>query len=114
MNENETSPPIPNSIHYTELEPAKIGEPFFHEWNTYLKELGRLLDEGYAGKYVLLKDETIVGIFDSVNAARAVGLKRYLLQPFLVQQIRSQEPSLRIRGYNMPCPVSTSLLAKPA
>jgi len=102
------------AISYTELEEAKPGEPFFHEWNTYLRALERLLGEGREGKFVLIQKETIVEIFDTEEDARREGLKRYLLKPFLVQQIRSKEPNLRMRGYNMPWPVSPSPLAKPA
>jgi hypothetical protein len=103
-----------DTISYTELVQAKPGEAFFHEWNTYLREVGRLLREGHQGKFILINDEAIIGIFDTEDAARTEGLKRCLLQPFLVQQIRSREPILRIRGYNVPWPVSRSQLAKPA
>lgn len=104
----------PATVHYTELREARPEEPFFHEWNTYLREVGRLLDQGHEGKFVLIRQESIIGVFDTDADARAEGLKSYLLQPFLVQQIRLREPILRLRGYNIAWPLSPSPLAKPA
>lgn len=108
-------PPIETSkgIHYTELSEAKPDSHLCHEWNTYRREVGRLLSEGHEGKFVLVKDTTIIGIFDSQYAAYEEGLKRYLLQPMLVHEIRTLEPILRIRGYNMPWPNSLFRLSQP-
>src|SRR5437762_1438554 len=50
-------PPIP----WTELPEAKPGEVFYREWNTYRREVGHLLAEGQAGRYVLIKGEQIIG-----------------------------------------------------
>ena len=97
-------PPVePPTIHYTELPEGRPGEPLALEWNTYRREVGRLLAEGQEGKFVLIKEETIIGLFDSWDAAYAAGLQRYLLEPLLVHQIQTREPILRLRGYNMPC-----------
>ena len=98
------SPADRASIHYTQLPPAMPGEPLFQEWNTYCREVGRLLDEGLVGRHVLIKDETVVGVYDTWDAAREAGLQRYLLEPFFVHAIRSEEPYLRVRGLNFPCP----------
>jgi hypothetical protein len=97
-----------------ELPKGRPDEPCFQEWNTYLREAGRLIDEGHEGKFVLIKEEVIVGIFGNRESALTEGARRFLLAPFLIQQIRRVEPILRIRGYNLPCPSSTSPLAKPA
>jgi hypothetical protein len=106
--------PAQATIHYTELPEAKAGEALGREWNTYRREAGRLLAEGHDGKYVLIKEEMILGFFDSEDTARAEGSKRFPRQPFLVHQIREREPLLRIRGCNLPCPSSPTPLAKPA
>jgi hypothetical protein len=108
------STPKPAAIPYTELPQAKSEERFCQEWNTYVREIGKLLAEGHETKFVLIKDERIIGLFASEEAARKEGLRRYLLEPFLVQQIRRHESILRLRGYNLPCPVSTSPSARPA
>lgn len=102
------------TIHYTDLPPANSDQPFYREWNTYLREIGRLLREGHEGRFVLIKAEAIVSLFATEEAAREAGLRLFLLEPFLVQQVREREPLLRVRGMNMPCRLSISPLAKPA
>jgi hypothetical protein len=96
----------PRGVHYTELPEAKPGEPLAEEWNTYRREVGRWLSEGLEGRHVLIKGEKVLGFYDTSEEARAVGLKLYLLQPFLVHPIRTEEPYLRIRGINHPWPIS--------
>jgi hypothetical protein len=92
----------PNGVHYTELPEGKLGDVLGAEWNTYRRDVGRLLSEGQAGRFVLIKDEEILGLYDTWDAAREVGLQRFLMQPFLVHEIRAEEPYLRIRGVNLP------------
>jgi hypothetical protein len=98
-------PPIERpTIHYTELPEAKPGDVFYKEWNTYRREVGRLLSEGHEGHFALIKDETIVGIYDNWEAARGAGFQQFRLEPFLVQRILTREPLLRLRGCTQPCP----------
>jgi hypothetical protein len=98
------------TIPYTELAPAEPGDPLAAEWETYRREVGRLLSEGREGQFVLIKDETIIGFYDTEDAARAAGLERYLGEPFLVHQVRSREPLIRVpfwfhlwHGSRSPC-----------
>ena len=91
------------TIHYTELPEASPDSALYQAWNTYRREVGRLLAEGQEGKYVLIKDDAVVGLFDTWDAAREAGLQHYLLSPFLVHQVQTREPVLRLRGYNLPC-----------
>ena len=109
--EQNLPPPAdrPKAVHYTELPEAKLGSPCASEWNTYRREVARLLSEGHEGRYALIKGGTIVGIYDTDESAREEGLRRYLLEPFLVQPIRAEEPYLRVRGVNFPWP---NLLAR--
>jgi hypothetical protein len=90
------------SVHYTELPEAKEAEPLAQEWNTYRREIGRLLAENQEGRFILIKGQEIIGVYDTWAAARETGLHRFLLDPFLVQPIRTEEPYLRIRGINLP------------
>jgi hypothetical protein len=92
------------AIRYTELPEAKAGEPLAEEWNTYRREIGRLLAEGQQGRHVVIKGSEIIGIYDSWEKARQAGLKRFHLEPFFVHSIRDREPYLHIRGLNLPCP----------
>jgi hypothetical protein len=100
----QSLPPVETpTIHYTELPEASPDSPLYQAWNTYRREVGRLLAEGQEGKFALIKDEVVIGLYDTWDAARAAGLQRYLLSPFLVHQVQSREPILRLRGYNLPC-----------
>jgi hypothetical protein len=84
-------------VHFTQLPKLKPGEVFFQEWNTYCREVGRLLNEGQEGRYVLIKGELIIGVHDTWAAARESGLQRFLLEPFFVHLIRPEEPYIRVR-----------------
>src|SRR5262249_31702402 len=79
------------TIHYTQLPPMTPG-PIAQEWDTYRREVGRLLSEGNEGRFVLIKGDQIVGLFDTYEEASAVGSRRFLLQAHFIQQVRSREP----------------------
>src|SRR5262249_49639014 len=87
--------PQPRTISYTELPADTSQRPCATEWNFYRREVGRLLAEGHEGKWLLIKGEQIIGIWDSQDEAEAMALERYLMQHVLVRQILSQEPVLR-------------------
>jgi hypothetical protein len=89
----------PTSIHYTELPPSTGGQPLDAEWETYRREVGRLLAEGNEGKHVLIKGETIIGIYDTDDEAMDEGRRRYLLQGYLVHQIQTWERLYRTRNW---------------
>ena len=91
----------PKGIHYTELPEARPEDVLGREWNAYRREVGRLLSEGQAGRFVLIKGEEILAFYDTWDAAREVGLRRFLMQPFFVHAIRVEEPYVRIRGVNL-------------
>jgi hypothetical protein len=93
------------TIHFTELPEARPDDVLYLEWNTYRREVGRLLAEGHEGKFVLIKGESIVSLYDSWDAAREAGLRLFAQGPHLIQQVRANEPILRARGYNLPWPV---------
>ena len=65
--------------------------------------MARLLAEGHEGKFVLIKGDRIVSLHDAWGAAREAGLRLNLLEPFMVHEVRSQEPLLRLRGYGLSC-----------
>jgi len=67
----------PAAIPHTELAEAKPDDVFFHEWNTYRKEVGSLLAEGHEGRFILIKKDAIVGIFDYEETALAEGAERF-------------------------------------
>ena len=71
------------------------------EWETYRREVGRLLAEGHEGQFVLIKGNDILGFFDTDDAAWTDGIKRFGRQGFMVHQIQTYEPILR---FHCRCP----------
>ena len=88
-------PQSANTIPWTELPPADPNSPLAAEWETYRREVGRLLAEGQEGKHALIKDDQIIGIYETWDEAREAGLEKYLLQPHCVRPILSREPVIR-------------------
>lgn len=95
-------PPEPPTIHYTELPPSRPGDTLAEEWETYRREVGRLLAEGNEGRYILIKGGEVIGIWDKREDALILGYQKFLLQPFLVHQIQERERLLRVR-YSRRC-----------
>lgn len=89
------APARPTTIHWSELQEAPPNSPIGVEWNFYRREVGRLLAEGYEGRWVLVKGEEIIGIWGTREEAFAAANKHYLMQPNLVKQILTHEPVLR-------------------
>jgi hypothetical protein len=91
------------TIPHTELKEAMPGDSLAAEWNTYLREVARLLAEGQEGRCALIKGETILGIYETYDVARCEGVKRFGRESFMVRPILANEPLLRLRGYNLSC-----------
>jgi hypothetical protein len=90
------------AIPFTELPPAEPGSQIAEEWDTYRREVGRLLAEDNEGRFVLIKGGQIIGLFDECDEAEVVGARLFLLGPYLIQQIRRLEP-LYLHTRYMPC-----------
>jgi hypothetical protein len=58
---------------------------------TYLRELPRLLAEGEEGRYVLIKGDQVVSIWDTADDAYQAGCERFGLEPFLAQPINGRD-----------------------
>lgn len=54
---------------------------------TYRQQLPRLLQEGHAGKYAIIKDDQIVSICDTVGDALQAAGERFGLEPVATYQI---------------------------
>ncbi len=93
---NWTTPDSPHSIHYTQLPAAPPESLFRTEWELYRREVGRLIAEGHEGKWLLIKGETVIGLFDTEDQALEVRAQRFFRQPVMVQRIRVREPVLQI------------------
>lgn len=89
------TPPAPQIIHFSELSDAQPGSPLRFEWDTYRREVGRLLAEGCAGQHVLIKGTDLLGLWSTSSEAMAAGYHRFPGQPFLVREVREYEPIFR-------------------
>ena len=87
------------TIHYTELPARPPGERGATEWNFYCREVGRLIAEGQEGRWVLIKGEEIIGIWDTEAEVDRVRIERFLLQDVLMKQILTREPVFRRSGW---------------
>lgn len=88
-------PAEPPTIHWTELKEDNSGGRISREWNFYLKQIGRLLAEGHEGRWVLVKGEEIIGIWDTEKEAREVRFDKFVKEDALIHQILRREPLLR-------------------
>jgi hypothetical protein len=61
--------------------------PLQPELNTYRRELSQLLQAGQAGRYVLIKGNQVVGLWDDQAGALEAGTERFGLEPFAVKQV---------------------------
>jgi hypothetical protein len=96
-------PVEPPTIHHTELPEDTSGGCGSTEWNFYRGAVGRLLAEGHEGRWVLIKDTDIVGIWDTEAEARTVAVAHYLMQPVLIHQILVREPLRRAPTFLYRC-----------
>lgn len=88
-------PPEWPSIHWTELKAVEPGSRIATEWNFYLTQVGRLLAEGHEGKWVLVKGEQIIGIYDTRQEASKVAAQKFFREDVIIHQVLTREPVLR-------------------
>jgi hypothetical protein len=94
--ERAAFPPTENpGIPHTELWEANPESPLFEEWNTYRREVGRLLCEGRQGQFVLIEGEQVIGLYAVEREALDHGYRLFPFQAFLVHQVQEREPLLR-------------------
>lgn len=94
------SPPVAYTIPYTELPDPSPG-PLAAEWNTYREIVGRLLGEGHEGKWVQIRGEQLLGMWDSESEAYAAYCAHYDGRPVLIKEVLALEPVIRVR-HNIP------------
>ena len=69
--------------------------PIQVEWDLFRRERPRLLMDGHEGRWVLVKGEEIIGVFNTRDDARNAGLQRFGVVSMLVQQILPSYKPLR-------------------
>jgi hypothetical protein len=99
--ETPAASPEPPTILYTELQDLPADSPIREEWETYRRELPRLLKEGLEGQLALVQGREVVGIFATLEEGLRAGRQKFLSEPFLLQPIRKREPLLRTRGQTL-------------
>ena len=66
--------------------------PLQHEFATYLLAAPRLIAEGHAGRYALVKGGEILNLFDTTTAVLEAGYDRFGLdEPFAVFKIEPRD-----------------------
>lgn len=88
--------PLPSgkrpTLHYTQLPPMRQDCVLYNDWQHYLRELPRLLAEGYEGKFLVFKNGAILGPYETDDQAMDAAHAHYPLQAFLVQQVLEYHP----------------------
>lgn len=102
------------TIHYSELPASQPGSANAEEWETYRREVSRLLQDGHEGKWVLIKHSNIIGLFDDNGSALREGYRRYQQDGFLIHQVQIREPLIRLSHRASACLTLRSALRQPA
>jgi len=87
------------TIHFSELPPASSDSELATEWEVFRRELPQLLAAGHEGKYVLIKGEQIVGLWDDKRAGYRDAIRRFPGQPFALQLVSEWQPLIVRAGH---------------
>lgn len=74
----------------TSLATHMTAEPLKREIATYNSRLSELVGSSL-GKYVLIKGDSVEGVFDTYADALKIGYERFKLEPFMVKQVAPAE-----------------------
>ncbi len=61
------------------------------ELEAFRKALPELLSRGEGGKYALIHDDQLTGVYDTREQALQEGYNRFELKPFLVKEVEAVE-----------------------
>src|SRR5712691_8941891 len=89
--ENSTTASVPITVTPAGLAALQL---YHQEISTYLRELPRLLQEGQAWRYTLVKGNEVLGIWDEQAKAIEVGRDRFGLAPIYIKKIDPRDPEL--------------------
>jgi len=96
------------TIHHTALKDDLSDTPLARSWNVYVREVGRLLAEGHEGKWVLIADEEIVGIFQVRQEAMDLAYSTYRERSPMIHRVSETEPVYRLSSRIAQCRTSNS------
>ncbi len=60
----------------------------------------------YPGRFVVVKGETLVGVFDGAADALAEGARQFQLQPFLVRKVALTQEEARVPALAIGAPLT--------
>jgi hypothetical protein len=67
-------------------------EFFATELAAYRRELPRLLEEGYAGRYGLFKGDALLSVWDTLRDGRQAGTERFGIGLYFLKLIDPRDP----------------------
>jgi len=67
--------------------PPEERERMARDFEGYRRELPRLLTEGHANRFALIKDGQVVSVWDTYGDARQAGYERFQDAPFSVNRV---------------------------
>src|SRR5437899_47762 len=76
------------------------GQPLAEEWQTFRRELSRLIANGHKGRFALVKGGRVDSVWDTQRDALQAGQERFPGETFLVQEVQWFLRRLR-RGYSL-------------
>jgi hypothetical protein len=84
-------------------------KPLAAEVATYCRELPRLLEEGEAGRFAVIKGDLVLGAWDTYRDALQYGYERFGAEPFMAQRIDPRDVERLARLFpaaanGAPCP----------
>jgi hypothetical protein len=94
-----SEPAMPPSLDLPEGEP---NSPLAEEWRLFRQEVGRLIHEGYRGRFALIKASHPITVWDTVRDAAHAAQLLYGQEPCLIQEILPFLRPLRV-GYTGSC-----------
>ena len=91
------APPEPaprTSIHYTELREDPSNDPAAPGYNVFVREVGRLIAEGNEGKWIVIAEGRLIGVYDTRAEAHCVIAIGHFTWPCTLRQVLVQIPLL--------------------
>lgn len=86
------------AIPFDQLPELPCEHELHREWNTYRREVGTLLATSCRGLYVLVKGDSVLGVYGRADWAYIAALEMMLMQqltpPFLIHRVcETEQPS---------------------
>ena len=85
-------PARPASIHHTELTEDHSNDPAAAGYNVFVREVGRLIAEGHEGKWVVIAEERLIGVYETRQEAHGAIIDGKFPWPAILRQIRTRIP----------------------